>query len=90
VEPYSRYRLSAWVKTAEVERFAWLELYTYEYSYSNVLDLAQSEKATGSSDWTRLQVELDTAEERYIMPRLLLYGRGRAWFDDVLLERLTS
>jgi len=33
-------------------------------------------------------VELDSGDEAYLMPKLVLYGPGVAWFDDVeLTER---
>ncbi len=59
-----------------------------EYSYSNIIDIAQSEQLSGTKGWKLLQVELDTAEESYVMPQFVLYGLGRAWFDDAKLEKL--
>jgi hypothetical protein len=88
VQPHSRYRFSAWVKTAGVERFARLEMGSYEYTYHNVIDKTRSAHLSDDCDWTLLQVELDTEEEVYVMPFLALYGRGSAWFDDVKLERI--
>lgn len=88
VERNARYRLSAWVKTRDVERFARLELVSYEYTYDNVLDVHQSPKLNGTEGWTCLAVEMDTGEAAYLMPRLMLYGPGTAWFDDVKLERV--
>jgi len=88
VESHSRYRLTAWVKTSQVERFARLRLYSYEYHYDNVMELAQSEGIRGTTDWTRIAVELDTGEEVYVVPEMLLYGPGQAWFDDVSLEKV--
>ncbi len=87
VEPHSRYRFSAWVKTKNVDRFARIELAGYEYTYSNVIDSASSARLDGSRDWTFLQAELNTGDEAYVMPRLALYGAGTAWFDDLKLER---
>lgn len=88
VEPHARYRLSAWVKTRGVERFARLDLFSYEYAYDNVIETAHSAHVDGSRDWSLLQVELDTGEEAYVMPQLSLYGVGTAWFDDLTLERV--
>jgi hypothetical protein len=90
VEPHTRYRLSAWVKTRNVDRFARIELATYEYTYDSVIDCAASAKLAGSRDWTLLQVELDTGDEAYVMPRFAIYGSGTAWFDDVKLERIAG
>ncbi|MBI4024131.1 MAG: hypothetical protein HY360_04065 [Verrucomicrobia bacterium] len=89
VEPHARYHLSAWAKTKNVDRFARIELATYEYTYSNVIDSARSAKLGGGRDWTLLQAELDTNDEAYVMPRLALYGTGTVWFDDVKLERIS-
>lgn len=88
VEPHSRYRLRAWVKTRNVSRIARIELATYEYGYQNVIDSARSAELTGTRDWTLLETVLDTGNEAYVMPRFALYGRGTAWFDDVTLEKI--
>lgn len=88
VEPHARYRLSAWVKTKNVDRFARIELATYEYTYNNTIDSAFSTKLTGDCNWTRLNVELNTEDGAYVMPKFALYSTGTAWFDDVKLERI--
>lgn len=86
VEPHTRYRFSAWVRTKDVERFARLELHAVEYSYTNIIGAANSPEIRGTTDWTLLSVELDSGEEAYVNPRMALYGTGVAWFDDVKLE----
>jgi hypothetical protein len=88
VKLHTRYRLTGWIKTGKVERFARLELGAIEYSFANVIDAAFSPTVSGSRNWTRVSVELDSGDEAYLMPKLVLYGRGRAWFDDVCLEEL--
>jgi len=88
VKPHTRYRLSGWIKTRAVERFARLELYSYEYTYANVINTAASPDLTGDQDWTRVEVELDSGDQAYLMPRMLLHGPGQAWFDDLLLEEI--
>ena len=87
VRPHQRYRLCGWVKTKGVDRFARLELASYEYTYTNVIDQACSPGVSGTRDWTRVDVELDSGDEVYLMPRLVLYGPGTAWFDDLKLEK---
>ena len=42
----------------------------------------------GSGGWTRVEAELDSGDEAYVMPRFVLYGNGTAWFDDVMLEKI--
>jgi len=88
VRQHTRYRFSAWVKTAEVARFARLELATYEYTYSNQIATAYSPQLHGTQEWTELSVELDSGEEAYVMPRFVLYGTGTAWFDDAQLTAI--
>lgn len=88
VEPYSYYRFSCWVKTEKVGRYARLELFSFEYSYSNIIDIAQSVQLSGTNGWTLLQVELNTEEESYVMPQFVLHGEGTAWFDDAKLEKV--
>ncbi|MHB9026129.1 MAG: carbohydrate binding domain-containing protein [Armatimonadota bacterium] len=88
VEPFSRYRLSGWIKTAGVGRFARLQLSSYEYTYTNFIDHARSAHVTGDSDWTYVEAELDSNDEAYVMPVIALYGEGAAWFDDLKLEKI--
>jgi len=88
VEPGVRYRFSAWVKTDNVQRFARLELASYEYTYGNKIDVAHSLKISDTTDWTRISVELQSTDAAYAMPVLQLYGLGTAWFDDLLFEHV--
>ncbi len=88
VKAYTKYRLSGWIKTKGVERFARLELASFEYSYTNLIDLSASSNVAGTKGWTRVEAVLDSGEEVYLMPFLRLYGPGVAWFDDVKLEEV--
>lgn len=88
VDLHTRYRLSVWVKTRGVDRFARAELASYEYTNANVIDNATSPALSGTNDWTKLTVELDSGDEAYLMPGLVLYGKGTAWFDDAMLEKV--
>ena len=88
VKPHTHYRLSGWIKTKNVDRFARLELASYEYSYTNFIDHTASGNVTGTKDWTRVEALLDSGEEEYLMPILRLYGPGTAWFDGVRLEEV--
>ena len=85
VKPHTRYRLSAWVKTDTVTGSARIELAVYEYRYTNISGQAASRSLTGTTAWTRLEVELDSGDQAYVMPYLVLDGTGTAWFDDVCL-----
>jgi len=88
VKSHTPYRLSGWIKSRGVERYARLELASYEYHYDNVMDAQVSPAVRGTRDWTYVEVTLDSGEEAYLMPKLVLYGPGHAWFDDVLLEEV--
>ena len=93
VEPHSTYRLSAWIKTENVElvegrggRGALLNLH-------NIQPLA-TPAVTGTHDWTRVELVFDTAGNDAVQVNCLFGGwglaKGKAWYDDVLLERLSS
>lgn len=83
VRPHARYRLSAWMKTQAVDGQALVELAGYAYTYDNISHKAASPALCGDTDWTRLEVELDSGDQAYLMPYLVLVGAGTAWFDDV-------
>lgn len=84
----ARYRFSAWVKTQNVERFARLQLATYEYTNANVINVGHSAKLSGDNDWTLLCAETENDISAYAMPALQLHGKGTAWFDDLKYERV--
>ncbi len=88
VKSHTRYRLSGWIKTRGVDRFARLELASFEYGYTNLIDQAASANVKGTRDWTYVEVILDSDESAYLMPILRLYGPGVAWFDDLKLEEI--
>ncbi len=85
VRARTRYRLSAWVKTEAAAGGARLELAGFAYTYRNISHQAASADLRGTTDWTRLEVELESGEQAYVMPFLVLDGPGTAWFDDVRL-----
>jgi hypothetical protein len=79
-------QLSGWIRTRGVERFARLELTAYEYTPGNHTASAESAPVCGNRDWTRVSLELNSGDSVYVLPKLLLYGPGAAWFDDLTLE----
>ncbi|MEI8246238.1 MAG: hypothetical protein WCI51_10435 [Lentisphaerota bacterium] len=85
VKPNTRYLLSAWVKTEQVIGAAKIELAGYAYTYNNISHKAASSELNNTNDWTRLEVELDSGDQVYLMPYMILEGPGTAWFDDVCL-----
>ncbi|MBL9135070.1 MAG: hypothetical protein JNK85_04345 [Verrucomicrobiales bacterium] len=91
VEPFTRYRLSGWIKTDNVQpvdggRGALLNLHD--------LQGIATRAVTGSADWTEVQTEFQTAEQSSVQINCLLGGWGRAtgkaWFDDLSLTTLSQ
>ncbi|HEY3332488.1 MAG TPA: hypothetical protein VGK19_20835 [Capsulimonadaceae bacterium] len=88
VNPHHQYRLTAWVKTDGALGGAHIELAGYAYTHSNISHKASSVGISGSQDWTYLEVDIDSNDQAYVMPCLVLDGPGTAWFDDVCLTSI--
>ncbi len=88
VRPFSRYRLSGWIKTEN------LVAGSGRGAQLNVHDIqsARTEAVTGTTDWTQVEAEFDTGSHSTIGINCLFGGwgqsTGKAWFDDIKLERL--
>ncbi|MBN1807325.1 MAG: glycoside hydrolase family 127 protein [Sedimentisphaerales bacterium] len=90
VKPYSRYRLSGWIKTENLDagssKGALLNLH-------NIQPL-QTPALTGIKDWTKVELEFDTNENSGVQINCLFGGwglaKGKAWFDDIRLELLST
>ncbi len=91
VKPYSKYRLSAWIKTDNVQagtgNGALLNLHNME-------PRLKTNAVTGTSDWTPVELTFDTNGYDALQVNCLLGGwgssTGTAWFDDVKLELVTT
>jgi len=89
VKPFSRYRLSGWIRTQDVA------LSSGKGALFNVhgLDI-RTEAVTGNQNWTRLEVVFETEDQDTLHINCLFGGwglaTGKAWFDDVRLEFLES
>jgi len=89
VRPFSTYRLSAWIKTENVEaldgRGALLNLHARREHTPPVI---------GTRDWTRVETLVETGADDSLWINCLLgyHGRakGKAWFDDVNLELIST
>ncbi|MBL8762228.1 MAG: hypothetical protein JNL50_13090, partial [Phycisphaerae bacterium] len=86
VEMMSRYRLAGWIKTENVKpqggaKGALLNVHNVQP--------VQTKGVTGTSDWTRVEVEFDTGYEDHAVINCLLGGwglaTGTALFDDLSL-----
>jgi len=86
VEPNSKYRLSAWIKTENISadsgRGALLNLH-------NIQPL-QTPAVTGTKDWNRVEIVFNSGDNSNVEINCLLGGwglsTGTAWYDDVQLE----
>jgi alpha-N-arabinofuranosidase len=91
VRPYSKYRLSGWVRTENVTAAGNGEGAGFR---GGRIDLPESRGFTGTNDWTYVVVEFDTGgEDSFMLECVLGLGsraKGRAWFDEIRLERLHS
>lgn len=89
VRPFSKYRLTAWIRTEAVEPLdgqgALLNLHGRR---------ERTQALTGTRDWTPVEMEVETGADDLLQVNCLLghFGRakGRAWFDDVRLEWLST
>ncbi|NQU21791.1 MAG: alpha-N-arabinofuranosidase [Candidatus Nealsonbacteria bacterium] len=90
LELYSKYRLSAWIKTENVKtkgqaRGALLNLHNNQPLATKAI--------TGTTDWTRVELVFDSNERDAIQVNCLFGGwglaTGKAWYDDLKLEQLT-
>lgn len=90
VRPYSRYRLSAWIKTVGVE--------TVNRGPGALVNLhgrpEHTEPVAGTSDWTRVEMTIDTGADDALLVNCLLgyYGtaKGTARFDDLELTLIET
>jgi alpha-N-arabinofuranosidase len=91
VEPFTRYRFSGWIKTENVKpldggRGALLNLHD--------LQGVATTAVTGTTGWTEVQTEFQTAEQSSVQVNCLLGGWGRAtgkaWYDDLTLTALSQ
>jgi alpha-N-arabinofuranosidase len=90
IKPYSRYRLSGWVKTQDLvpgtSRGAQVNI--------NGEEEWRTPPVTGTQDWTKVEVEFAAGANDALEVTCLLGGwgkaTGKAWFDDVELVRLSG
>lgn len=88
VEPWARYRLSAWIKTENVTpvdgKGALLNLHN--------LPPTRTRAISGTADWLQVWTEFETDDLEEIQINCLFGGwgqaMGQAWFDDITLERI--
>ncbi len=90
VKPFSKYKLSGWIKTENLEtdnsEGALLNLHNLQGVRTNAL--------TGTNDWTKVETEFETEDQDSIHINCLFGGwglaTGTAWYDDIALELISS
>jgi hypothetical protein len=90
VKPYSRYKLSGWIKTQDLvpgtSRGALINIHGEEGW--------RTAPVAGTQDWTKVEVEFDAGPNDALEVTCLFGGwgkaTGKAWFDDVELTRLSG
>lgn len=93
VEPRSRYRLSAYLRTEEISTDSGLRLSVIDSQHAGALDVSTS-NLVGSVPWSRQESEFTTGPETRLL-RIALHRpasrkfdnklRGTVWLDDVSL-----
>lgn len=90
VPPWSRCRLSGWIRSEELHPIggasgALLNLHGLD---------VRTPAVTGSTPWTRVEVEFESGDNDAVMVNCLFGGwglaTGRAWFDDIALDVLST
>ncbi len=90
IRPYSRYRLSGWVKTEN------LNPGTGQGALINIHGVRdwRTKVLSGTQDWTRVETEFDAGANDAVEVSCLFGGwgkaSGKAWFDDVELVWLSG
>ncbi len=91
VRPYSKYRLSGWIKTQDVE--------TTGDAKGALISLIgaqahQTKALTGTQEWTRVELQFDTRENDAVQVNCLFNGRARAtgtaWYDDLQIDLIST
>ena len=90
IEPYSRYRLSGWVKTEGLEAAEGRGALVNVHGFRDW----RTGSVNGTQDWTRVEVEFDAGANDALEVTCLFGGwgraKGKAWFDDLELIRLSG
>ncbi len=85
LKPAYQYKLSAWIKTKDVENSAFVRIKA-KYK-SGEATYFETPGAYGTGDWKFVEVTFSPREENtveYLCAQLV--GKGVAWFDDIRLE----
>jgi len=90
VRPFSKYKLTGWIKTDDVKSVnngfgALFNLHGADY---------RSKALTGTNDWTEITLEFETQSMDTVQINCLYGGwgqaAGKAWYDDISLTLLST
>lgn len=84
-----RIRLSAWVKTRDVEQWAgvWIQVAKDTDEKPLCFDNMADRPISGSTDWSRYELVVDVPwEAKVILMGGILNGTGSMWLDDFNIE----
>ena len=83
VKPRTKYFVSAWVKTEDIEG----EAYGAQFNFHEIGLQGKSDSLKGTNDWTLIKRTIDSGPHETLLFNMLFGGWGRstgtAWFDDV-------
>lgn len=90
VLPFARYRLTGWIKTEGISSRGGKGVLINVHG----LEKFQTRALTGSNDWTRVEMVIETELNDALQINCLFGGWGRvtgqAWFDDLSLELISA
>ena len=88
VKPNTRYRLSGWIKTEDLDAGSGNGAL---FNVHNIQPL-KTPAVKGTSDWTKVEIDFDSGENAVVQVNCLFGGWGRstgkAWYDDVKIEEM--
>ncbi len=88
LKPNTRYRLSAWIKTENIDAGG----YGAQLNLHQLQHEGKTEAIRGTHEWRQVTSEFDSGPHDTLLVNLLFGGWGRAtgtaWFDDVRLVEL--
>jgi len=89
LRPYSKYRLSGWIKTQNLEPGTGRGA-SFTFHGTDI----RTQTIVGTQDWTRLELVFDSGANDALWLNCLLGGWGKAtgtaWYDDVQLDLIRS
>ena len=90
VKPNTQYRLSAWIKTED------LDAGTGKGALLNIHNIQplQTPAVSGTTDWTKVEISFNSGDNAFIQINCLFGGwglaNGTAWYDDLKIEPVSA